>query len=246
MERYELTPIGNCYDYSQGPYTSWYIVLENSLYLFDVPYSTAAWFLTKKGKTLINKVDRIIVFITSLKESRIGGLKTLIDILVTINKPRMVYIPTEIWMKASNYLEIVGANMPDCHLMRGDYYQDDNVQIFPREVVHDGIIRSFAYMIYGGDLFINQTGSNWSTYYSPDNRIFMDESVLESFLNEPAEKTIYHDMTYNINDETHCYKERVSKVIKKDLRSHIYPIDISDPKDVKKFKTQGFNVVMPE
>ena len=245
MERYELTPIGNYSEYSEGPYTSWYLLLNSTMYLFDVPYTTASWFLSKKGKAVISKVNRVVVFITSLKESRVGGLKTLTDILVTMDMPRMVYFPLEIWMKGSNYLEIVGANLPDCHLMRGDYYQDDNVQVFPREVAHDGIIRSFAYVIYGGDLFINQTGSNWSTYYSPDNRTFIDESVLATFLAEPGEKTIYHDMTFNINDETHCYKERISKAVKKDLRSHIYPINIDDPKDVKKFKTQGFNVIMP-
>ena len=243
MERYELTPIGNLGDYSVGPHTSWYRIDGKNMYLFDVPYSNVGWAMSKVGQSTLHSIEQVTIFITSLKETRIGGLKTFIDILQAMGMPRwMTFIPNDIWMKASNYLEIVGASLADCHLMRGDYYQDDNVQVFPREVGHDGILRSFAYVVYGGDLFIDQTGNNWSIYYSPDNRVFTDESVLASFLERPAEKTIYHDITTNIDDETHCYKDRVIKPIEKKLRSHIYPINIDDPKDARKFKTLGFNI----
>ena len=240
-ERYELKPIGNTAEYTPGANTSWYLEIDKIMYIFDCPYSNIDW-LMGPGKKLVSSMTQIVIFITSLKESRIGGLKGFTDIIAESDIKYMVYVPLEIWMPASNYLELVGNNIGQVHLMRGDYYQDNNVQIFPREVDHDGLLRSFAYIVYGGDLFINDKGTNWSVYYSPDNRIFMDEATLGSFLTDPSEKTIYHGITYNIDDETHCYKDRVTKAVKKDMRSHIYPINIDDVKDVRKFKTLGFNI----
>lgn len=243
MERYELLPIGNSSDYNTVGYkTSWYLLIDDAMYLFDVPYSTADWALTDKGQTVLGKVNKIVIFITSLKESRIGGLKTFMDILISMNLNRIVFVPMDIWMKASNYIEIVGGIINTFHMIRSEYFQDKNVQIFPREVDHDGIVKSYAYLIYGGDLFINRNGTNWSTYYSPDNRIFMDDPVIESFINEPREKTIYHCITTDIDDETHCYRDRVTKAIPKELRSHIYPINIDNNRDIKKFRNQGFNI----
>ena len=243
MERYELLPIGNSSDFNiSGSQTSWYLLIDGIMYLFDVPYSTAKWALTDKGQIALHDIDQIVIFITSLKESRVGGLKTFMDILIGMNKKRMVFIPIDIWLKGSNYVEIVGGILSEFHMIRGEYFQDNNVQIFPREVDHDGIIKSFAYMIYGGDLFINHEGTNWSVYYSPDNRTFMDEAVIESFITDPREKTIYQCITTNIDDETHCYRDRVVKIIPKELRSHIYPINIDDNKDIKKLRNQGFNI----
>ena len=242
MERYELQPIGNNGDYIGGMHTSWYLIVEKTMYVFDMPYSNIEWILGKTGQAIIADVDKIVIFITSLKESRIGGLKTAIDVLVSMGEKYMTFIPNEIWMQGSNYLELVGANMGDCHLMKGDYYQDENVQVFPREVAHDGVIRSFAYVVYGGDLFINDKGTNWSLYYSPDNRTFMDDSVLASFLEDPREKTIYHCITCNIDDETHCYRDKIVKTLDKPMRKHVYPINIDDSKDIKKFRNQGFSI----
>ena len=239
--RYELKPIGNFADYTIGPNTSWYLTVDKTIYIFDCPYSNIDW-LMGPGKKVISGKDRIVTLISSIKESRIGGLKSFTDVLSISGIEYMTYIPLDILMNASNYLELVGNNIGQVRLMRGDFYQDKNVQIFPREVDHDGLLRSFAYMVYGGDLFINASGTNWSVYYSADNRIFMDSATLESFLNDPKEKTIYHGITYNIDDETHCYKDRVTKVIKKELRSHIYPINIDDNKDIRKLKTLGFNI----
>lgn len=241
VERYELKPIGNSADFNpMGGQTSWYIIIDGTMYMFDVPYSNVAWIMGKKSTEVLDGVTKIVIFITSLKESRVGGLKTFIDVLNSLNIPRMVYVPTDIWMACANYIETVGGVVSECQLMRGDYYQDDNIQAFPRKVEHDRVIPSFAYVIYGGDLFINPTGSNWSCYYSPDNCRFLDDSVLESFLTEPREKTIYHDITYNIDDETHCYKDKVK--VPKELRSHVYPINIDDNRDIKKLRTQGYNI----
>ena len=243
MERYELLPIGNLSDFNlSGPQTSWYLLIDKIMYLFDVPYSDVKWAMSDKGQQLLREIDHVVIFITSMKESRIGGLKTFMDILISMNVNHIVYIPIDIWLKGSNYIEIVGGLLSEFHMVRGVYFQDKNVQVFPREINHDGIIKSYAYMVYGGDLFINREGTNWSVYYSPDNRAFMDEAVVTSFLEDPREKTIYHCITTNIDDETHCYRDKVTKLIPKELRSHIYPINIDDNKDIKKLRNQGFNI----
>ena len=241
LERYELQCIGNSSDYNtNGGQTSWYLLIDGFMYLFDVPYSNVNWILSKKGEEVMKSVDNIIIFITSMKESRIGGLKTFMDVLIDMDLKHVLYFPSDIWLKGTNYAEIVGGLLSEFHVVQGDYYQDKNVQIFPREVSHDGIVKSFAYLIYGGDLFINQDGTNWSTYYSPDNRIFMDSDVVASFINDPREKTIYHCITTNVEDETHCYRDKITKIIPKELRSHIYPINIDDKGDIKKLRNQGF------
>lgn len=243
VERYELKCIGNYADYNNsGGQTSWYLLIDDMMYLFDVPFSNVNWLFSKQGKEVMDKVDNIAIFTTSTKESRINGLKTFIDIIVDMGLKHILYFPSQILLKGSNYIEIVGGLLSECHVVQGDYYQDKNVQIFPSEVAHDGIIKSFAYLIYGGDLFINQTGTNWSTYYSPDNRIFLNDDILASFLADPKEKTIYHCITTNIDDETHCYRDRVNKAVPKELRSHIYPINIDDKSDIKKLRNQGYNI----
>ena len=242
-KRYELTPIGVYGDYSDNPdKCSWYFVEGGTLYLFDCPFSNVRFVMSKEGQKVMSKVDKVLVFITSLKESRVGGLKTTLDVLLSMDMPHLVYFPLPIWITGCNYLEVVGADMKDSHIIRGEYYQDDNVQIFPREVVHDGMVKTFAYMVYGGDLFINPSGTNWSVYYSPDNRVFMDDSVLRSFIADPREKTIYHGVSLTIDDETHCYKDRITQAVPKKLRDHIYPMYFNKPTDANKFKTLGFNV----
>ena len=243
MERYELTPIGISGDFNpSGNKTSHYMIINGTMYLFDVPYSTVDWFMGKNGHEAMANVDNVAIFITSLKESRIGGLKALMDILVSIDINHTTYFPKEIWMKGQNYIEITGGILSEFHMMRGDFYQDANVQIFDRRIDFDGIIPAFAYVIYGGDLFISETGTNWSVYYAPDNRIFMDDATLASFIAEPREKTIYHGVTYDVDNSDICYKDRMIKSVPRELRGHVYPINISDNKDIKKLRNQGFNV----
>ena len=241
--RYELTPIGVYGDYSEVPNRcSWYLIEGRTMYLFDCPFSNIGFIMSKNGQKAFANIDKVVIFITALKESRVGGLKTFIDILNSMGMPHMVYFPLSIWIKGCNYLEVVGANMKDSHILRGEYYQDDNVQVFPREVVHDGVVKTYAYLIYGGDLFINHEGTNWSVYYSPDNRVFMDDAVVRSFIADPREKTIYHGITLTIDDETHCYKDRITQAVPKKLRDRIHPMGLDKVAEFNKLKTLGFSI----
>lgn len=239
---YTLYPIGFGGGLSSLPTNCWYMIIKDRLYLFDCPFEAVKFFSSTKGKDLLKKIKRVVVFISHLHEDHIGGISNLSWLIgKKYEKEIWVFAHTKIIMPFLNYLEITQCDLVDITVTRGDYYQDDNIQLLCREVVHTGA-PAFSFVIYGKYHFLEGDGDNWCVYYSGDTRNFMDKSMIESFLKDPETKLIYHEFTFDADSDIHCYKDRVIKAIPKPLRKYITPMHLDRIGDVKRCEKLGFNI----
>lgn len=248
MALWKLKMIGNGSGLSKSlAKTSWYMIQGKTIYIFDCPHSNISFFVSSKGKKILDSVDKIRIFITHMHEDHIGGLVNFSFYnKFKLKKDMKVFAPTAISIKMMNYIMLLGGDPKDAGLQGGDYYQDDDVQIFPRAVAHVGNLDCYAYVVYGNNFegtnaFISQTGNNWSIYYSGDNASFMDEATLESFIADIDNKMVYHDMTYDINNQVHCYYQKAVKALKKTQRNHVVPIHLDNENDKTQLFRLGFD-----
>lgn len=239
---YQLFPIGFGSGLSAIPSNSWYMRIKKTLYLFDCPYTNVIHFCTPKGKKLFTGVDKIIVFITHLHEDHVGGLANFSWLLENnIKKTCQVFVHTKLAMKLLNYLDILQFNDKAMTVSQGDYYQDDNIQLMCYQTAHTKEV-SFGFVIYGKKTFMNENGSNWNICYSGDSANFISDEMLQSFLSDPTDKLIYHDMTFKATNALHCYKDKITHSIPKNLRNQITPMHLDLIGDIKRAKTLGFNI----
>lgn len=240
---YKLYPIG----FGSGlngdfRINSWYMKIGDRLYLFDCPYSTVSYFASKEGKKILTGIKRVVVFISHLHEEICGGISNLSWLIGRKYKKEIwVFVHTKIAMAFTNYLEITQCDLVNITVTQGDYYQDEEVQVLCRPSQHSGIA-AFSFVIYGKYKFIEGDGENWCIYYSSDNKNFMDEVMVDSFLKDPESKLIYHEITFNANNDEHCYKDKIIKVIPKSLRKYITPINLDLKGDIKRCSSLGFNI----
>lgn len=240
-----LKPIGIGSGLSEFRKNSWYLIENETIYIFDAPMDNVRFFASKEGKDVLKGVKKVVVFITHMHEDHVGGLSMLYFLIAkSYNRQFMVYVPTRMWMHLSNYITIVGGNPADMNLMRGDYYEDENIQVFPREVAHCETW-AFAYVIYADNYINENDGDNWNIYYSGDNFNFADEAIIQSFVKDSKDKVIYHEISFNPNTNCHCYKDKIiyEKRITKEMRSKIIPMHFEKLGDFKKSLKYGLGLI---
>lgn len=242
---HKLIPFGSGSERSQFNYTSWYYKIDNTIYIFDAPITNMKYFVNKNiAKSILSKIEKAVIFITHMHEHAMGGLISLIKILKNeYNLDVKCFVPIPFWMNMVNYLESGGLSVADIGLDQGDYYHDNNLDVWPRRVQHAGEnIVTFGYVLYI-DTFINSEGDNWNVAYFPNASVFEDEAILYSYQQfNPNfnEKIIYYDMTADILDKEHCYKDKISKVIPKPMRQNIVPVNLKVPSEVQKYARMNF------
>ena len=240
---YELTPVGVGGAFSSLRYNSWYMVMGDHLYLFDCPHTNLQFFTSKEGMKVLENINRVVVFITHTHEDHVGGLSNFGMFLeYVLNIPMMVFFHKDLIMQMMNYIAITGYTPNQASLSRGDYYQDDNIQVVPLEVSHVPNLKCYSFAVYIDDFLQNNPDGNcWQIYYSGDNRNFASEEIVDSFLADPTYKMMYHEVTYNASSEVHCYKDKITTIIPKPLRNHIVPMHLDRIGDYKKLLRLGFH-----
>lgn len=203
--------------------TSAYVIEDDVLILIDCGESICNRLLKLK---LLEKVNKIYVFITHLHSDHIGSLEALIYYNeVFLKKDFQIFYPKKSRLK--KLLTLTGVDFPfeiyDVPSSIGNF----TVDCVPQKHIYG----SYGYFFYG---------KNYSFFYSGDTSEVNSRAVAE--LEAGKIDRVYHEVTLT-GSKIHTHIGKLEKSFKPELRNKVYLMHFNDEETIEECKSKGYSVV---
>ena len=185
-----------------------YFIKDRTMYLFDCGESV---FSTIMEKDLLDKFDKLTVFITHLHSDHCGSLATLVP-YVFFRKGTKTTIVYDAKENLAKLLELMYVNSEKYEILNSKEFSDFPVESFEQE--HE--LNSFGYMFKLNDKTI---------YFSGDT-IKINQKALE-LMNNGKIDFFYHDATVNVTVK-HVSIYEIFEKVKPEFHDRIYIMHYDD------------------